>query len=811
MRYRKLSQTVPSVSVVCRKTIERFTRRRFLQLAATASAAAANPFARRARAATAAAELPQGAAPPALALPHFPSRLHAFVWRNWPLVPVERMASVVGATAGQIASLGESMGLGQPPAIPSSQIRRSYITIIKRNWHLLPYDQLLPLLGWTPPQLDYVLREDDFLFVKLGSLKPQCAPLRWAPPDNAMTERARRIARIVREKFNGAPPASGDPLFGFLRELAAPPPAPPAAPAGAGRLRYCYSYFALYGDPLLESDLDPYPDGYLARLAACGVTGVWMQAVLHKLAPFPFQPGLSDRHLERLENLRSLAARARRKGIAVFLYLNEPRAMPLAFFETRPHLKGVVEGGYAALCTSHPDVQESIVAAVATICRAVPDLGGFFSISASENLTSCWSHGNGKGCPRCAGRAPAEVIAEVSRLFQRGIARAGGRQRLIAWDWGWQDAWAPDIIRGLPAESSLMSVSEWSLPIDRGGVSTAVGEYSISAVGPGPRASRHWALAQQRGLATLAKIQAGNTWELSAVPYIPAVANVARHAANLRRAGVKDIMLGWTLGGYPSPNLEVVAHIMNAPGDPEDPSLASQALDAVARRRFGDRYAPAVVSAWEAFSRAFSQFPFHVGVVYNAPLQSGPSNLLWAEPTRYTATMVGFPYDDLDRWRGPYPAETFIRQMDAVADGFDQAIAALRQAAGMPEGDPPHPPAAGEPPETRALESEIGVAAAASIHWRSVANQSRFVLARQALARSKSASDARPHLDELERLLRAELALARRLHILQCRDSRLGFEASNQYYYVPADLVEKAINCDYLLEEWLPACRQQRG
>jgi len=29
-----------------------------------------------------------------------------------------------------------------------------------------------------------------------------------------------------------------------------------------------------------------------------------------------------------------------------------------------------------------------------------------------------------------------------------------------------------------------MSVSEWSLPIERGGIKTTVGEYSISAVGP---------------------------------------------------------------------------------------------------------------------------------------------------------------------------------------------------------------------------------------------------------------------------------------------------------------------------------------
>src|SRR6478735_5687487 len=78
--------------------------------------------------------LPAGAAPPALEFPHFPSRVHAFVWRNW---------------------------------------------------HLLPYDQLLTLLDMTSPQLAQILREDDFFFIKLGLLKPTCARLVYAPPDEA--------------------------------------------------------------------------------------------------------------------------------------------------------------------------------------------------------------------------------------------------------------------------------------------------------------------------------------------------------------------------------------------------------------------------------------------------------------------------------------------------------------------------------------------------------------------------------------------------------------------------------------------------
>ena len=125
-----------------------------------------------------AADLPKGTAPQPVAIPHFSDRLQAFVWRNWTLVPVEKLASVVGAKREDIVQLGRAMGLPKPLPITRNQQRRSYITVLRRNWHLLPYEQLLTLLDWTPEEMAYVLREDDFLYVKLGNLNPQCEPLR---------------------------------------------------------------------------------------------------------------------------------------------------------------------------------------------------------------------------------------------------------------------------------------------------------------------------------------------------------------------------------------------------------------------------------------------------------------------------------------------------------------------------------------------------------------------------------------------------------------------------------------------------------
>jgi hypothetical protein len=80
-------------------------------------------------------------------------------------------------------------------------------------------------------------------------------------------------------------------------------------------------------------------------------------------------------------------------------------------------------------------------------------------------------------------------------------------------------------------------------------------------------------------------------------------------------------------------------------------------------------------------------------------------------------------------------------------------------------------------------------------------------MARTALAAVRDAHTARSHLDELERLLLGEIALARQLYAIQRRDARIGFESSNQYFYAPLDLVEKVVNCRHLLARWLPAER----
>ena len=82
---------------------------------------------------------------------------------------------------------------------------------------------------------------------------------------------------------------------------------------------------------------------------------------------------------------------------------------------------------------------------------------------------------------------------------------------------------------------------------------------------------------------------------------------------------------------------------------------------------------------------------------------------------------------------------------------------------------------------------ELGTYRAARLHFRSVADQARFVLARD-----------RGDTAEMKRIAAREAETAKALLPLVRRDSRIGYECSNHYFYVPRDLIEKVLSCRML-------------
>jgi hypothetical protein len=706
-------------------------------------------------------DLPVGNAPKALEFPHFPSRTHAVVWRNWGLVPGDRLEKTLKAQLCQIEEIAESMGLRKDESSVPKWLERGYVTIIRRNWHLLPYEQILELLGWTAEEMAFTLKEDDFLWHKLGSLKPAAEPVYYTQPTAEGKQRAAEIKETVRKYFRETEP--GEKPFAFLERYGR---RGDVIPAPAPGMRLSYSYSAVYGDPLLNDKLDPYPDGLLEDYAAAGVNAVWLQGTLYTLIPWFGETQYSAGWQKRLENLRKLCARAKKFGIKVYLYINEPRAMPPEFYDTRPDWKGVKahNGLSYAMCVGKGAMLDALKEGMARLFREVPELGGVFTITMSENLTHCHSRGQRPDCPVCATISPAKLVADVNRAIAAGVHSVSQEADVIAWTWAWDPEWDERAVELLPNDVKLMCVSETEVETDAQGVKGSVIDYSMSKAGPGPAAKRLWKKARERGLSPVAKVQLNNTWEFSAAHYIPVPGLVERHLKNLAAEGVKDFMITWTLGGWPGGNFE----------------LLKMSKEALAAEKFGDKAAPHILKAWDLFGKAFEEFPFHgTAALYTGPQNFGPADLLYERPTGYHATMVGFPYDDLTAWRGNhYPEDIFEDQFRKISEGWADGMKILEDTRKLIPAD-----------KMESLTDLISAAETVYCHFRSSYLQIRFVRLR--------GTDRK---DEILRVLEEEAEIARRLHAAAAKDSRIGFEASNHYYYTLNDLKEKVLNCEFLKE-----------
>lgn len=734
----------------------------------------------------------EGGEKPAINYEYFPSRQYAFVWRNWSLVDKARLAEVMATSVENVEQLAVSMGLSRKQKIePEWATTRGYITILRRNWHLLPYDQLTILLGMEREELKYRLIEDDFLWEKLGSVKPMCDVLRYTEPDADMLRRVAQfredVAPLIGEAYD-----LKDERFGFMREFEKVKKSKGGSVEESHEgfeLRMIFPYFADYGDPLLDEQLTSYPEELFRRLSEAGVNGVWLHSVLRMMVlPEGGFPG-DEKALERIAGLQRLVNRAEKYGIKIYLYLNEPRAMHKEYFEgvaEREALAGPEFQGLRSFCTSKPEVLEWISGSMENLFREVKGLGGVFTITASENYTSCASRGPAhSSCPLCKDRPYADLIVDVNSAIEQGVHRGNPDAKVIVWDWGWPESECEQIISRLPKSCWFMAVSEWAKPIERGGVKSQVGEYSLSAVGPGPRALRNWELARRAGLKTVAKVQVNATWEMAAVPSVPVLDLVAHHAENLSSQDVNGVMLSWSLGGYPSENLKLFQSFRR--GDKAD-----DAVERLALSEYGDEAAALVREAWRVCSAGFENFPFSMRMLYSGPQHMGPSNPIYTKPSGYPATfVVGIPYDDVHYWKTIYPLEVWFDLMDKSADGFGEGVALLKQAMDVVDGK-----------HRKALKAELGRMQAVYNHLKSGVEQGRFIDARNRYAEATTAIQR----EECKAVMLKSLTVNKKLieeHLkIVVGDSSIGYESSSQYFYVPADLVEAYASVCYA-QRWV--------
>ena len=676
-----------------------------------------------------------------------PTVWQTVVFRNYGYVRLDRIAKTLGCDEETVRAEAGRMGLSDEEF--SADFEKSgYLTVIRNNWHLLPYAQLLTLLDFSEEKLAYVLEKDDFLGVKLGDFKPVCAEVVYTPLTAEELQKTEAFSKtlapyLTQEKM---PPFRFFPKGEFTQDTV----------VKAQGKRIVHGYLSPCSDVFATDGSDTLPDELLARYQAVGINGIWLHGLLSELSYYPFAPALSEGYAQRRENLNKLIARCKKYGVGVYLYLNEPRSLPEnvdANYEEQIGWKA-----RRTLCMENRAVQEYLYGATYDLCKSVPDLGGIFTITMSENPTHC-HYLPGTECPTCKNLPPERTAAAVNNVIYRAMKDSGCAGEFIANLWGWSPymGWTEtQIFNGvdmLEKGISVLCVSEFDLDVEKGGVKSKVIDYSISNPGPSELTKKVLNRAKNAGHTVYGKMQASNSWECSAVPYLPVFDLVYEHLENLNGQGVENLFLTWTLGGYPSPSVALAS----AYGKGFD-------LEKWYEEYYGEN-ATAVHEGVRTLCEAFREYPFSIGALYLSPKTLGAANLWEIEPEEKSSTMVCYAYDDYEAWTAPYPYEVYVSQLEKLLDGWKWGVQQLSAL-----------------PQTARVAELTRYAKAAYAHFQTDLLQTKF-------AKYKREGDRAA----MKACVLAEKANAETLLTLMRQDARIAFEASNHYFYTERNLLEKIV------------------
>lgn len=683
---------------------------------------------------------------------NFPTLWQAVIFRNYGYVSVDKLAACLGCDEVVIKREAERMGFFGVE-YDGNWEEKGYITIIRNNWFLLPYPQILTLLGITQDRLEYILQNDDFLSVKLGNFKPECEHISYCPLTEAELEETAFVADTVRRNRKKTQAKPFEFFKNFKRE---------SVLKDSSHKRIVHGYLSPCGDAFSVDSESYLPDSLLAEYALQGINGIWLHGMLSNLSVYPFDESLSIGYERRREELKRLVSRCDKFGIKVYLYFNEPRALPEEKIGKYAHLAGRKEDGYVALCFSREEVQEYLYTAVRDLFESVKGLGGLLTITMSENMTHCHFRPNGN-CPVCKNVSPQYLAATVNNVMAKALKDSGSGAELIANLWGWSPfmEWTEEqTLEGvsyLDKDISVMCVSEYDLEIEKGGIKSRIIDYSIGNLGPSEITKKTLQKAKEQGHTVYAKIQTNNSWECSAAPYLPLFDLTYQHIKNLREIGVEDYMLTWTLGGYPSPTLGLIADFSEREEE--------FSLKAWYGKTFG-KNGNAVQNAVRQFCKGFQEYPFSIDSLYYSPKTLGCANLWEKELSEKQSAMVCFAFDDYETWIKPYPIEIYLSQYEKLLKAWGQGLNELSKI-----------------PNSSLIEEMEICAKTAYCHFKSDYLQTKFSL----LKRSENK-------EEIVELLTAEYENTEVLLSLLYQDAKVGYEASNHYFYNERTLIEKLIN-----------------
>ncbi len=235
---------------------------------------------------------------------------------------------------------------------------------------------------------------------------------------------------------------------------------------------------------------------------------------------------------------------------------------------------------------------------------------------------------------------------------------------------------------------------------------------------------------------------------------IPAFSLMTEHVRRLKDIGVKGLMLGWSLGGYPGGVLPLVNRMCMTGAFNEYEWY---------RQTYAEKFEQ-VQSAVKIFGEAFQEYPFSIDSLYFGGHTLGCGNLWSLKPNNRQSTMVCFTFDDYENWTKPYGLEMYIKQFEKLTTRWQEGLKLLGEA-----GNP-------------AYEEFKRYAKAGYIQFKAAENLAKFTLLKKDVAKNRNA---------LLSVIEKEKQLTASLLKLISEDAKIGFEMTNHYFYNRNLLLEK--------------------
>ena len=558
-----------------------------------------------------------------------------------------------------------------------------------------------------------------------------------------------------------------------------------------------------------------YTEEEIEKISTHGFDAIWMRGRLRELSRSVIFPELNDpKSGERIASLREVMGNAKKKDMGLYLFFNEPLALPAehSFWVDHPEMNGEPYSEFdgktvemrklTSFCTSTPEFKAYFRESVRNLFDDLPGLAGVILITASEFQTHCWSHRAKKTvgdkdidswvtpveCPRCRDREPSEVVCELIKIWADESKATPLQPRIWAWNWTWS-MWYPEpqreIIDNLPDNVELMA------DFERGGYrNQAVGEvfideYSLGYSGPSNRFIKSKKVADEKQRNVCAKLQIGTTHELATVPNIPLISTFYEKLRSIDELALDGLMCSWNFGNCLTINTYAMKFFAD---NPELRNNKNGFLINLAKEYFGinDENANKVVNAWDKFSKAFNEYPFSITMVYYSPMNFAPAYKLDLHYENRKLGPAWIPHspwgDKLESCTPPFTMDQVCQCFGIMeqmwSEGLEYYTTVLEKQADMQT----------DSETTRRCWEELSCAQMIACHLSSIKTIYDFHnwrLNKIAKLNLKPPCDVPP--DEIsDRLIQSQARFAAKARELLLKDSRLGYhQEPGEYLFTP--------------------------